>query len=91
MLHRCSGGLPVILEDQNVLEPPVFGQVIKPALVFIDHVEHFLIIEIGEVTLVRRRFDENFMRANTVGKRVHPIVAQIKISFDPQGGKFIGK
>src|SRR5437868_14377300 len=90
MLQGGACRLPVILEDQNVLEAAILLEIDDAVAESPKHVLDAFLRHVGEGLRVIRRLDNDFMRTDAVHAVVHTIGAAIEVSFDPQCGIFVG-
>src|SRR3984957_20598948 len=89
MLQRRSGGLTVILEQQDVLKPAVLLKIENAVAKCPQHVFNPLRGQGCETGVVVGSFDNDFMRPNAVHPVKHSLSLAVQRAFNAQSGKLV--
>src|SRR5579864_14140 len=89
MLERSSGGIAMVLENQNVLEPAVFLQVKDAVAEGPQYVFDSLGRQLRKCRIVIIGFDNHFVRADAVHLVEHALGLAVQIAFNSQSGEFV--
>ena len=90
MLERCAGGLPVILEKQNVAEAAVVFQIEHAIAIGPQRFLDCLLRHGRKRELMVGRFDDHLVRAHAVHAVEQSVAFAVQVAFDAQRRKFIG-
>src|ERR1700735_1863243 len=89
MLERCSGGLTVILKQQDVLKPAVLLKIENAVAKCPQHVFNPFRGQGCETGGVVGSFDNHFMRPDTVHPVEHSFGLAVQRTFNAEGGKLV--
>src|SRR5882762_8475560 len=89
VLHRRARAFSVILENQHVAEPLVVLQIQHPVAIRPQYILQRALRQRSQRRRVIRRFDDHFMRADSVHLVEQPLALFIEFAFDPQRRKFV--
>ena len=87
MLERRAGRRAVVLEDQDVAEPPILLQVGHPLAVRPEHLLDLRLAHRRQRLVVIRRLDDHFVRADAVHPIEQPLAFAIEIALHLQRRK----
>ena len=90
MLYRRPRRFAVVLENENVAEPPVLFQIQHTVAKSPKHVFHCLLTDGGQRGLMIGSFNDDFMGSNTIHLVKQALTLAIQIPFNAQGREFIG-
>src|SRR5580704_12088664 len=90
VLEGSARSLAVILENQDVLEAPVFFQIKNAVTKGPKHIFNSLGCQSTEARIVVGSLDNDFMRAHAVHAVEHALGLAVEAALDAECGKFIG-
>src|SRR3989442_153677 len=84
VFERRPGSLAVVLENQDVTEALVVFQVEDAVAIGPQHLFEGFLGHGGQRALVIRRFDDHFVRPDTVHAVKQPLALAVEVAFDAQ-------
>src|SRR5579862_1274865 len=89
MFQRGPGSLAMVLEDQNVFEPPILLQIENAIPEGPQHVFDSLWRQCRQARSVVRSLDDYFMRPDPVHSVEHPLSLTVQIALDAESRKLV--
>src|SRR5262249_18522417 len=90
MFQRGAGSLAVVLEEQDVAQPPVVLQVVDAVTESPENLFDRFFAELGQAQRVLRGLDEDFVRTDSLHLVEQPFAFAFELAFNAEDGELVG-